>query len=101
MIEERYPTLWRLIAGDFHEDSDLYEPTWEPILQHFLVVNPPEVAADAAREIGEILRTCQGQDLRDLVFRDWVARTTRSLTVGVREWLEQIHHRLEHAADLR
>ncbi|HEX2077900.1 MAG TPA: contact-dependent growth inhibition system immunity protein [Longimicrobium sp.] len=101
MIEERYPSLWRLISSCFHQDWDLEASTWEPLVQRFIATAGAETVTGAARELGQVLQSVADNDeLHELVYDELgCAYDPRPNGLEVRDWLEQIRLRL-HAASM-
>ncbi|CAA9348621.1 MAG: hypothetical protein AVDCRST_MAG68-3550 [uncultured Gemmatimonadetes bacterium] len=66
-IAERYPALWCLLAGYFHQDWDVEGSDWPDVLTVFRRDSTPAAAAGAADEIDRLLREYPGEEVLEQV----------------------------------
>ncbi|MDP9352685.1 MAG: contact-dependent growth inhibition system immunity protein [Chloroflexota bacterium] len=89
-MESERDGLFTLMAGYFHQDWDLDDPTWEAVVERYLRdANPSQIVA-LHRELGRVLERSKEEHLERLLFQDWGCQFDPRPEYSLREWLVAI-----------
>jgi hypothetical protein len=97
VIQGRYPQLWQLLGGYFHQDWDLAGPDWRAVVATYRAESDPQDPARAAREIGTLLNATEDDgELERIVYDDFGCDFyLPGAGLTVREWLAAVRRTLE------
>ncbi|HYW07392.1 MAG TPA: contact-dependent growth inhibition system immunity protein [Longimicrobium sp.] len=94
--EADFPALHTCLAGYFHQDWDLDDPTWEAVVDHF-ARDAPDLVPPARRDLARLLAAPDGDVERILFDEIMCAFYPPGDGLSIREWLIRLDERLAAA----
>jgi len=97
-MRERYPALWQLFAGYFHQDWALDDRTADDVLGRFVRGEPPDAVRRVRRDLEDVLRLWPAERELEAV-TDRLGSSYRPAGDGLstRDWLLHVGQFLERA----
>src|SRR5687767_3491591 len=97
-----YPSLHVLIAGYFHQDWDLDDPTWQAVASRYVRDATRDEVNASRTELRSLLdTTTREDDLRLVVLHEFGGCYDPSPDSSMRDWLEAVLRQIEPPGDER
>jgi len=95
-MRERYPALWQLFAGYFHQDWSLDDPTADDVLRRYVRDEPPDAVRRARRDLEDVLQRWSSEhELEGVADRLGSYYRPAGDALTTRDWLAHVGDFLE------